>query len=91
MDRYAKEIEQLRWMGFAEGLPIARAPGSAGVVARLESGRAGVAVEFFEPEPAPSYAIVALDASAIDASGRRIHRWDDVVRDLHRCMPPNDD
>ena len=89
MDRYANEIEQLRSLGFAEGLSIGDSERGPGLIARLECGRVGVAVEFFEPEPVPTYAVIALDAASVDVAP--IHRWDDVVRDIHRRMPPNDD
>jgi hypothetical protein len=91
MDRYANEIEQLRSLGFAEGLAIGDSARSPGLIARLECGRVGVAVEFLEPEPVPTYAVIALDAARVDASTAPTHRWDDVVRDIHRRMPPNDD
>ena len=90
MDRYVSEIKQLRGLGFAEGLPIGDGTCDRGTVARLESGRIGVAVEFFRADPAPRYAIVALDAAAGDAPSTRSHRWDDIVRDIHLRMPPND-
>jgi hypothetical protein len=89
MDRYANEIEQLRGLGFAEGLPIGGKERSPGLIARLECGWVGVAVEFFEPKPVPTYAVIALDAASADVAP--IHRWDDVVRDIHQRMPPNDD
>ena len=90
MDQYVNEIEQLRELGFAEGLLLGGGPCCRGLVARLESGRAGVAVEFLS-EPVPTYSIIALDAAVVDAPKAMSHQWDEVVRDIRRRMPLNDD
>ena len=90
MGHYVNEIKQLRGLGFAEGLLLGGGPRSQGMVARLESGKAGIAVEFHS-EPVPTYSIVALDASVVDAPKAMSHRWDDVVQDIRRRMPPSSD
>jgi hypothetical protein len=89
--RFEREFAHLRGLGFAEALPIENAPDSPGIVARLESGRVGVAVEFYEPHVEVAYALVPLDATPGSHPGRPTHRWDDVVKDVHRHMPPGDD
>jgi hypothetical protein len=89
--RFAKEIAQLRDLGFAEGLPIERFGHAHGVVARLECGRVGVAVEFIAPGCGSRYAVVPIDPEA--SAGGRVDSdaWSDIVKDLRRRMSPDDD
>jgi hypothetical protein len=89
--RFAKEIAQLRDLGFAEGLPIEHSCCAHGVVARLESGRVGVAVEFLALGCGLRYAVVPIHPEA--SAGGRIDSdvWSDIVKDLRRRMPPDDD
>src|SRR5438552_5098880 len=58
--RFEREFAHLRGLGFAEALPIEHASARPGIVARLESGRVGVAVEFYEPHAEVAYALVPL-------------------------------
>src|SRR5207244_5269041 len=79
----AAGVPQAPWPGRLE-----HAPARPGIVARLESGRVGVAVELYEPYAEVAYALVPLDATPDSHPGRPTHRWDDVVKDVHRHMPP---
>jgi hypothetical protein len=88
--RFQHEFAHLRGLGFAEPLPIEHTTDRPGVVARLESGTVAVAVEFYEPNAEVAYALVPLDAAPETHPGCPTHRWDDVVRDVHRRMPPTD-
>jgi hypothetical protein len=89
--RFTKEIAQLRALGFAEGLPIKHFCHAQDVVARLESGRVGVAVEFTERGCGSRYAVVPMDSEA-SAGGRMASDvWSEIVKDLRRRMPPDDD
>ncbi|MBW8828158.1 MAG: hypothetical protein JF606_01755 [Burkholderiales bacterium] len=89
MQRFDMEITELRALGFAEGLPIGSPHRAEDIVARLESGRIGVAVEFCDREGSPTYAVIPLLA------GRNHGRvatdtWVDVVRDIRRRTPLSD-
>ena len=91
MQRFALEIIELRALGFAEGLPIGPNHDAHGMVARLESGRIGVAVEFHAHARAPTYAVVPL--LAVDGNGHDVATdiWRDIVRDIHGRGPMSDD
>jgi hypothetical protein len=90
MQRFASEIAQLRALGFAEGLPIEHTVEASEIVARLESGRAGLAVEFRVSNSASTFSIVSL---GLEADDRRhaSNSWSDILRAVHRRLPPNDD
>lgn len=90
MQRFAREITELRALGFAEGLPIEVNDHPLGLVVRLESGRVGVAVEFCA-ESAPRYAVKPLLQDPGGASGMATDDWSDIVRDIHRRAPPSGD
>ena len=89
MKRFAKEIIELRALGFAEGLPIEPNHEARGIVARLESGRIGVAVEFCAHEDAPNYAVIPLLAK--DGGAVATNIWGDIVRDIHGRSPMSDE
>ena len=91
MQRFAMEIIELRALGFAEGLPIEPHHHARGMVARLESGRIGVAVEFNAHEGASTYAVVPLLAEDGNGSAVATEIWGDIVRDIHRRAPPSDE
>lgn len=91
MQRFAMEIIELRELGFAEGLPIESSHDARGMVARLESGRFGVAVEFSVQEGAPTYALIPLLAKGGNARAVATNIWGDVVRDIHRHAPMSDE
>ena len=88
MQRFAMEITELRRLGFAEALPIAEH--GRVLVARLESGRIGVAVEFCTRDGRPSFAIVPLLVE--DGNGSRVATdiWGDIVRNIRRRVPLGD-
>jgi len=91
--RFASEIAQLRALGFAEGFAISRC-GEAeapSVVARLESGRIGIAVEFLEPGSAATYSIVPLVDVASEGCGHTSDMWDDIIGNVRRRTPLRDD
>jgi hypothetical protein len=77
----ATEVSQLRNLGFAEGLPIADSCESPGFVTILESGLAGVAVEFFDSDA--KYVLVSLGATVCPASYAR-----DTALEGHRARRP---
>ena len=89
MHRFASEIAQLRALGFAEGLPIEHSGHTQGVVARLESGRIGVAVEFLAHGATPMYSVVPLGAE--ESRSVASDMWDDIITDVRRRTPPRDD
>jgi hypothetical protein len=91
MHCFASEIADLRALGFAEALPIGRAAPVRRAVARLESGRYGLAVEFLGPGADLQYSLVALDAAEQDGAGTASGTWSDVMRDIRRRAPPGDD
>jgi hypothetical protein len=89
MQRFAREIAQLRALGFAEGLPIEHTVEASEVVARLESGRAGLAVEFRVSNSTSTFSIVSLGLEA--GSGHHASdSWSDILRAVHCRLPPND-
>jgi hypothetical protein len=89
MHRFAMEIIELRALGFAESLPIEPCHHARGMVARLESGRIGVAVEFIAHEGARAYTVVPLLVD--DERAVTTDIWGDIVRDIYRRAPPSDD
>ena len=90
MRRFASEIAQLRALGFAEGLPIEHTVEASEIVARLESGRAGLAVEFRVSNSASTFSIVFLGLDA--GNGRHASdSWSEILRAVHHRLPPNDD
>ena len=90
MRRFASEIAQLRALAFAEGLPME--PSVHGrPVARLESGRIGVAVEFLGPASPAAYAVMPLDASAHQGASLASDAWEDIIGSVHRCAPAHED
>ena len=88
MQRFATEITELRELGFAEGLPMEPFDRERGIVARLESGRIGVAVEFRAREGRRMYAVIPLLA---DVDSVVTELWSDIVRDIRRRAPLPDD
>ena len=91
MQRFATEITELRELGFAEGLPMEPFDRERGIVARLESGRIGVAVEFRAREGKRSYAVIPLLVDVGSASSMVTDLWSDIVRDIRRRAPLPDD
>ena len=91
MERFAKEITELRALGFAEGLSIHSSDPAGDVIARLESGRIGVAVEFRVDESAPRYAVKPLVPEAAKELPVATDVWSDVVQDVRRRAPLPDD
>jgi hypothetical protein len=88
MQPFAMEITELRALGFAEGLPIEQPPHQArGLVARLESGRIGVAVEFCARDGTPAYAVVPLLGEGGDGNAVATDIWGDIVRNIRRRAP----
>ena len=71
MQPFAMAITELRALGFAEGFPIEPTHHARGLVARLESGRIGVAVEFCAHGGTPTYAVVPLLVEGGDPGHRR--------------------
>jgi hypothetical protein len=90
VQRFAREITELRALGFAEGLPI-EAIDHPSIVVRLESGRIGVAVEFCAGEGTPRFAVKPLVRDSGNGSGTATDIWSDIVRDIHRRAPLSDD
>ena len=91
MQRFATEITELRELGFAEGLRMEALDRERGIVARLESGRVGVAVEFRAREGGPTYAVIPLLADVGCASSVVTELWSDIVRDIRRRAPLTED
>jgi len=77
-------------LGFAEGLPIEPPHQARSIVARLESGRIGVAVEFRASEGTPAYAVIPLVADGDRAHTVATDIWSDIVRDIRRRAPLDD-
>ncbi len=90
MQRFAMEITELRALGFAEGLPIEPPQHARGLVARLESGRIGVAVEFCTRDGTPTYALVPLLVKSGNGSRVATDIWGDIVRNIHLRAPLSD-
>ena len=90
MQRFALEIIELRALGFAEGLPIGPNHDAHGMVARLESGRIGVAVEFCSRDGTPTYALVPLLVESGNGSDVATDTWGDIVRNIHLRAPLSD-
>ena len=91
MQRFVTEITELRELGFAEGLLVEPFDRERGIVARLESGRIGVAVEFRAREGRPTYAVIPLLADVGSASSVVTELWSDIVRDIRRRTPLTED
>lgn len=88
---YAREVAELREFGFAECLQLGGCePGHRLSVARMESGRHGVAVEFLSGHEGSRYAVVALDTPA-PTDGRVAFDWAEIVAEVRRRAPPTDD
>ena len=90
MQRFAMQITELRTLGFAEGLPSEPPFHERGLVARLESGRIGCAVEFCTRAGTPMYAVVPLLVESGNGSSVTTDIWGDIVSDIHRRAPPRD-
>ena len=90
MQQFAMEITELRALGFAEGLPIEPPHHARGLVARLESGRIGVAVEFCARDGTPTYALVPLLVECSDGSSMATDIWGDIVRNIRGRAPLSD-
>jgi len=91
VQRFTREITELRAFGFAEGLPIQPLDHSRGIVASFESGRIGVAVEFCARGGTPTYAVIPLLAEVSNGRSVATDLWSDIVRDIRRRAPPSDD
>ena len=89
--RFTMEISELRALGFAESLPLEPLHQARGIVARLESGRTGVAVEIWASEDMPTYTVVPLLAEGANAHLLATEIWSDIVRDIRRRAPLSDD
>jgi hypothetical protein len=83
MQRFTMEVTELRALGFAEGLPIGPPHHARDIVARLKSGRIGVAVEFRAREGTPTYAVIPLLAEGSHGSAAT-DIWGDIVCDIRR-------
>jgi hypothetical protein len=57
-----------------------------GILVCLESGRAGLAVEFCA-EGTPRYAVKPLVCSNGNGSGMATDIWSDIIRDIRRRAP----
>lgn len=91
MQQFASEISQLRAMGFAEALPFARSNSMRSAVARLESGRYGLAVEFFVSVEM-RYSVVTLEVGGQGGTGIACDAWSEVLRGVRcRAVPSDDD
>ena len=91
MQRFAMEITELRALGFEEGLPIDPLHHAREFVARLESGRIGVAVEFCARDGTPTYALVPLLVECGNESSMATDIWGDIVRNIRGRAPLSDD
>jgi hypothetical protein len=90
MQRFASEITELRALGFAESLAMQPTDHTSDALARLACGRIGVAVEFRAHAGSPRYAVKPL----VPDEGRgpmATDVWGDVVKDIHRRAPVDDD
>ena len=90
MLRFTSEITELRALGFAESLPIHPTDRASDAVARLVSGRIGVAVEFCADASSRRYAVKPLVPEA-GSGPMATDAWDDIVKDIHRRAPHDDD
>ena len=90
MQRFATEITELRALGFAEGLSSEALSHERGLVARLESGRIGCAVEFCTRDGTPTYAVIPLLVESGNGSGVATDTWGDIVRNIHLRAPLSD-
>lgn len=90
MQRFASEITELRTLGFAESLPIHSTDQASDVVARLVSGRIGVAVEFRADASSPRYVVKSL-VPDVGTGPIVTDVWGDIVKDIHRRAPLGDD
>jgi hypothetical protein len=88
---FARELQDLREIGFAEGLPLSDAIDAAEDVLRLECGSMGVAVEFNVRERERHLFRVTPLASHDHADPTYTSsRWRDIMTVLHRRMRLND-
>lgn len=90
MQPFFMEITELRALGFAEALPIEATHHARGLVARLESGRIGVAVEFCTRDGTPTYVMVPLLVEGGDGNTVATDVWGDIVRNIRRRAPSSD-
>jgi hypothetical protein len=90
MQRFAVEITELRALGFAEGFSSEPPYHERGLVARLESGRIGCAVEFCTRDGTPTYAVVPLLVGSGNGSSVATDIWGDIVRNICRRAPLGD-
>ena len=90
MQRFASEITELRALGFAESLPIHSTDRASDVVALLVSGRIGIAVEFRADANSLRYAVKPL-VPELGGGPMVTDAWDDIVKDIHRRAPLDDD
>jgi hypothetical protein len=90
--RFARELQHLREIGFAEGLPLSSdASEEAADALRLECGSMGVAVEFRQRDDERHlYRVVSLTAHHHAHPPYTSSRWSDIVTVLHGRMRPND-
>jgi hypothetical protein len=88
---YANEIAELRQLGFAEGLRLGDLiPLPHPCVARMESGRHGLAVEFLGAHDSGCYALLPLHVE--ERLGARVSSiWSEVVAEVRRRAPVSDD
>lgn len=91
MQRFAMEITELRGLGFAEGLSGEAPSHERGLVARLESGRIGCAVEFCARDGTPTYTVIPLLVESGNGSRVATDTWSDIVRNIHRRAPLSDE
>ena len=91
VQQFDGEIAELRALGFAESLLVHTPGHPAGVVARMESGRVGVAVEFASDGRSPCYAVTPLAPDAGSNEVIATDMWSDVVRNIRRRVPLDND
>jgi hypothetical protein len=90
---FARELQELRELGFGEGLEPARTPAqrhASADVLRLECGSMGVAVEIAQDEGEASYRVVPLVAQEGAASACTSGHWPEVMEMLHSRVRPQD-
>ena len=88
---FARELQELRQIGFAEGLPLSDVINAPVDALRLECGSMGVAVEFGAREDQHHvYRVVSLVPHHHAEPPYTSSRWRDIVTVLHSRMRPND-
>lgn len=87
---FARELRELREIGFAEGLPLSDGIGASDAL-RLECGSMGVAVEFGAREDQRRFFRVVSLAPQLHADlPFTSSRWRDIVTVVHSRIRPND-